>query len=86
MTKKILKLKLNIEAELLVPHDPEHPEFTPVIPDMLKAMIAKEGYGGYAVCSGDKNKYTADLRIAKVEVVEPLCPLCNNILNILCDA
>lgn len=74
-------LKLRIEADLCVPHDPDHPELTQTVPDMLKALICPVTSHGYAVCSGNPRKYTADLHITKAEVVEPLCPLCKHVLD-----
>ena len=74
------KLKLHIEAELWVPHDPEQPELTQSVPDMVAAMT-RPGKG-YAVCSGNPKKYTADLRIKDVKVVEPACPLCKHVLEV----
>lgn len=75
------KLKLRIEAVLSVPHDPEHPELTQTVPDMIAAMVGPPNRNGYAVCSGNPKKYTADLRITGVEVVEPCCPLCKHVLG-----
>jgi len=88
------KFQLELKAELNVPYDPDNPQFTQSLQDMIVSLTRafKENRNGYAVCSNTnievnqrkytaERKYTADLRITDVKVIGPCCPTCNHILE-----